>query len=96
MAKAAQAQFPIAIIPPPVSDEDRFKSERTAISKNSFERASKQYFLHQQKMLAKEKERKRKKDRDAMIRGRDRFKSSDNSSQEPLKLSDKQKEIVHN
>ena len=37
-----------------MSDEQRFKSDRTGISKNSFERASKTYYLHQQKMLKKE------------------------------------------
>ena len=30
-----------------ISDEQRFKSDRTGISNNSFERASKTYYLHQ-------------------------------------------------
>lgn len=41
-----------------LDEELKFKSERTGISNNSFERASKTYFMHQQKMLKKEKEKR--------------------------------------
>ena len=58
VAKAAQAFNPVSVMVPPISDEDRFKNDRTGTlsktNKFSFERASKQYYLHQQKMLRKE------------------------------------------
>ena len=43
-----------------MSDEEKFLSERGGISNNSMERASKQLFMHQQKMLKKHAENLRK------------------------------------
>lgn len=50
-AKAAQASNPVSVMVSPISEEDRFKMNKTGMlsstNKNSFERASKQYYLHQ-------------------------------------------------
>ena len=77
-----------------LSPEDAQKSMGPEISNNSFERASKSYFLHQQKMLKKEKERLLKQERESLKYARNRFSKKDINNTSEVRLHATQTDIL--
>ena len=71
-----------------VTDNDNYISDRQVIFKDSFERANKQFYFHQQKMIHKNAQKQIQKQQQAIIEAHIR------SRQNQMQLATEQRHIV--